>query len=586
MIKRYNLENFDEHARTCGSLTPRSVEACHAQGIEPDELLVKTVAWFKEVMTPVDAEIPKYAEKRFLHYEQNRQAKLRLVRQERNNIINASGGPAGTLQGDGFLAQQAENDARLKAEEVNLQKMQDRQMKKLNNMLAFEVQKQQTMSKFQESIDRQKAKEEADRQEKARIAKEKEIQMRIVQEEKKRREAVEAAESHRMAQKAYAAAQRKLELLQEEQERKKKELQQKAQEREIKAVERRRHLQAILAAQAEATRQRAEGMKAKEEERIAYMEEQRLLKKQQADQKAAAKNFMFQRAMQKNEEVLRQKREEFLVKESLAEERRQTFERQREEEKNERARAAAQKEAEIERAKHQSWLKLEQRKQRAYEKEERAQVRRDERARLQAIEDEKKRMLLAQKEVSRREAINNAQSILDQRVDDFLRKRANQTAKQDQANMERAKKLQEQKLQESLLQMDRQEHVTRMRRIKAYQKSQLLKKIALDNERVRMMKGQFAVLANKRADMRALADSQQSVLMANFEKLKKSGKMKYIDADQCDVVKLGLLDGNFSRTLPSRPKPPNTARANGNSTPRRRQSGGSSTPRAVRHHFS
>lgn len=30
----------------------RSVEACTAQGIEPEELVVKTVAWFKEHMTP------------------------------------------------------------------------------------------------------------------------------------------------------------------------------------------------------------------------------------------------------------------------------------------------------------------------------------------------------------------------------------------------------------------------------------------------------------------------------------------------------------------------------------------------------
>lgn len=564
-----SLDDFDEHARWSQINSPRSLEACAAQGIEPEELLVRTVAYFKEHSTPVEAEIPHYAEKRFLHYEENRQAKLKLCRQERQNII--TGGSRGSdavehqdsSSSDAIKLAQQKADARLQAEHVNMEKMQQRQMKKLNNMLAFEVLKQQTVNKFQASIDRQATREREEQIARANEAKEKELQMKLVVEEKRRKDEQEAHNSRLQAQKAYAEAQRKMDQIAEEREKKKKEAAERANEREILTIERRRHLEAIQKAQMDSIQARAAVMAEKEEERLAIMEQVRQEKIRETAEKAAQKALLLQRASERNDQLMRQKREEFLVKEQHAEERRQAFEQHREEEKVQRARMAVQKEMELERAKQFAQAKLEEKRNQYYTKEERAEQRRQERERERQKEQYQLKLKIEAKERGRLDAIQSAQNMIDMRVNDLLEKRATLEEKQQAAISARQKEQQEAKLQEQLLQMDRQEHVVRMRRIKQYQKSKLLQKIALDAERVETMQRSYAILAQKRAEMRALGDLQQTALMDNFNKLKKSGRMADIDTDNCDVVKLGLLNANFnfSKTAPMRPpRPPYSAR--------------------------
>lgn len=45
-----SLENFDEHGRSRPILnSPRSIEACKRQGIDPSELLIKTMEEIKRI---------------------------------------------------------------------------------------------------------------------------------------------------------------------------------------------------------------------------------------------------------------------------------------------------------------------------------------------------------------------------------------------------------------------------------------------------------------------------------------------------------------------------------------------------------
>jgi hypothetical protein len=83
-----SLENFDIHARTKPILnSPRSIEACRRQGIEPEELVTKTLEQIRHIYKDSFND-RKSLEVKLEHYETRRKAKLELVRKERMEIIN------------------------------------------------------------------------------------------------------------------------------------------------------------------------------------------------------------------------------------------------------------------------------------------------------------------------------------------------------------------------------------------------------------------------------------------------------------------------------------------------------------------
>lgn len=83
-----SLENFDERGRSRPILnSPRSMEACKRQGIDPSELITKTVEEIKRIYKD-GMNDKKSLEIKMQHYESRRKNKLEVVRKERNDIIN------------------------------------------------------------------------------------------------------------------------------------------------------------------------------------------------------------------------------------------------------------------------------------------------------------------------------------------------------------------------------------------------------------------------------------------------------------------------------------------------------------------
>ena len=84
-----SLENFDEYNIEAPLLTsPRSLEACLRQGLEPEELVFRYVDSFAETGVSPDLQ-----EIRWKHYEKKRLDKLAHVREERHKLVQSGWAP-------------------------------------------------------------------------------------------------------------------------------------------------------------------------------------------------------------------------------------------------------------------------------------------------------------------------------------------------------------------------------------------------------------------------------------------------------------------------------------------------------------
>lgn len=88
VVKQYgrSIENFDPYSARKPILdSPRSIEACRRQGIEPAELLVKKL---EEIKAMFSGEIldRKALEIRLQHYEEKRREKVRLLLEVENTM--------------------------------------------------------------------------------------------------------------------------------------------------------------------------------------------------------------------------------------------------------------------------------------------------------------------------------------------------------------------------------------------------------------------------------------------------------------------------------------------------------------------
>ena len=87
--KRISLENFDDSSKDAALInTPRSLEACRRQGIEPHEIVYTTLKRYKKSLgVEANQLTPQILQLRFEHFDQRRKEKIQILNQERNNII-------------------------------------------------------------------------------------------------------------------------------------------------------------------------------------------------------------------------------------------------------------------------------------------------------------------------------------------------------------------------------------------------------------------------------------------------------------------------------------------------------------------
>jgi len=81
------LETFDPTSHKEPALTsPRSLEACRRQGIHPSELIIRNTQEIKEMYKEKNLDNEGY-ELMARHYEERRREKVRVLREERLQLI-------------------------------------------------------------------------------------------------------------------------------------------------------------------------------------------------------------------------------------------------------------------------------------------------------------------------------------------------------------------------------------------------------------------------------------------------------------------------------------------------------------------
>lgn len=92
------MENFNQNSSKLPILdSPRSIEACKRQGIRPDELIVKTLEDIKKMYNYKILDEKSLLLKQS-HYEERRKEKIRVLLEERNQLIEEE--KSGILQID------------------------------------------------------------------------------------------------------------------------------------------------------------------------------------------------------------------------------------------------------------------------------------------------------------------------------------------------------------------------------------------------------------------------------------------------------------------------------------------------------
>ena len=554
---RVSVANFNDRASVCLIDSPRSLAAMARLGIDGAELLYRAPG-HRSFVEGVDAQtaelLPDYIQRRHGHYEAKRQAKLRALREERQAAIedeqagyehDAYSSPMGAHRGsDSHLVAQARERAStaLEMEKQEVARMQQRLLTKLNNTLAFEIRRAQTLDRAQSKVEYAQSRSEAERQARAQQQAEREMASKHAVAEQQRRLAEEAEERRRMNEEAWIESQRQAKQKQDE-ERERRRLDRMAQvDARNRGEEKRLQLEAIQEMQRQTIAAKEAELQRKENQRLAADAEQR---RQQAEFNEAQQRYhrdKLEQAAHRAAQIAEQKRQRWTEKEMLAEQKRAEFEADRAWEREQMRLRGLQKEEQLRQAQAQADAIQRAKAEATLAKEQAAADRLAERERVRAMDEHERRAWQAERDAQRRQILEQSYEMREQRGSQILAKRAQLNARSNSAMRRREAEIRERKLAEQMLAEDRKEQVARMARVQAHQRDQLLQRIQSDRDRIDSLQQQSQQLAAERLKLRDMAERQQAELLAKFEKLKAHPeRLRNLDPDHVDVVKMGFL---------------------------------------------
>ena len=551
-----SLDSFNEQAAQCPINSPRSLAAMHRLGISAAELQYRPPSHrsFVEGVDSQTAELVQdYVQRRFEHFEHKRQAKIQALREERQAAIReemeSGDGPlashrSGSSNGESRLVAQARDRAStaIEMEKEEIARMQQRLFTKLNNALAFEIRRAQTLDRAQSKVEYANHRAEAEKQHRADLQAEKELQAQQAVSEQQRRLAQEAEARRALNEQAWADSQR-LAAAKQEQERERRRLEKQAQaDMRDRAEEKRLHLESIQENQRQHARAKEAELARKEEERIRGVEEQR---RQLAEFHAEQQRHLqtkLEHAGSRAAQLAEAKRRRFEEKEAAAEAKRREYEEDRAWEREQVRRRALDKEEHLRATQAQAEAILRSKAETTLAKEQAVAERLAQRQRDRALEEEERRSWLADREAARRKVLESSVHRREERGNAILSKRAESDARSDQAMRKREAEIKQRKLSEQLLAEDRKEQVARMARIQQNQRDQLLARIQADRERVDSLQNQSLQLTQQRAKLRDMAERQQVQVLEQFARLRADpSKLKHLDPTNVDVVRMGFL---------------------------------------------
>ncbi|MEW5303604.1 MAG: hypothetical protein WDW36_006280 [Sanguina aurantia] len=300
--------------------SPRSVEACFRLGIDPVEIQFRPASLYRR-----NGEDDSIAQMRYERSEQFRQDRIRSLIEERKALIDEgwTGEPEGGRGGGGGGRKGEASSGMVEKERQRLEVLKRRQERDLQQMLQYEVTRKGLLEKQQrkvEQMDRRAAELQRHKagNDAAWAKRQQELELTKMREE----QALER-EGKRIAEERF---QRERELQQreaEEDKRRKKEAFLRELERRQKTEDARRDTDAILAQQAEEVRLRKVRMEAQDAERARRLDAEAKETARRNGEKRQQAQLRISSAISANRHLMQQKREEFNRRESANESRRQ-----------------------------------------------------------------------------------------------------------------------------------------------------------------------------------------------------------------------------------------------------------------------
>lgn len=279
-----SLENLDEYNIEPPLLTsPRSLEACLRQGLEPEELIFRYFDSFAEQNVAADLQ-----EIRWKHYERKRLEKLAQVREERQRLVAIGWQPPPPKKGgakslntsamtDGNdTADDHEKSTAALKEQRAIESMKARRQQELEQMVAYELKLSSVAEEQERALEIERQKEAQRQREATKRQKVWEEMQRAKEVQKARDEERQERHRKRLAQEEFEKEQaRKREADRQEKERIAKARLREAQAKEARE-EQKRQTEAIIEEQMRQVEIRRQQMKEKDERRIAEMEAQKV----------------------------------------------------------------------------------------------------------------------------------------------------------------------------------------------------------------------------------------------------------------------------------------------------------------------
>lgn len=496
------------------SATPRLLEACRRQGIDPSELETPAKGYFRRLLgrgTP--KEIVRMHKE---HYEERRKEKLQLVLEERKRILQESprrlASSASVPDSNLFLLshERQKLDALRRRQEIEFQQIQ--QHEELQQAL-----RQRLEAKAAHALAQHQKHQEAVE------ANRREAEERRLREEERKRTLEEARqeEIRQIKELHFEQEQRKLRADTE----KARMIRQAARLREEEAKRKQEELQAqterILNDQREAVEAKRREMDLRDRQRLKALASRMKRQRARNEAKRRRKEAKLRTAKANLAEILASQRLQFEEKQAESEQRRLEFEHRRELLRQQTALKAAYKQAQIAQILTQS-ERLEAQKLAEYRsKMEKAEEKQRELAEIAENERRIKAEIEQEKEQERLQVLTRNAALEAEKKAEFLLKQRETEAQMTAFRLQQAwqKRLQHEKLR--LKRQDRVEEVERVRKMREYRKEQTQERLKTEDLRSERVKEARQALVDMRMQLRREIDRKKEEIKREFEAKKR-----------------------------------------------------------------
>lgn len=545
------LDNFDDERTTAPIFTsPRSIEACRMQGIEPQDLVKRPLEYFfthsVHTRTPALADDLALVEKRAARYEKNRQLQLRSARAQRQELIDAGlhgvhggmslktrsfcrspiGAKLSMSRHDAASSSAQQAFTVIEREKKELKRMQQRQAAEVQQMLQFELKMAELHA------ERERAEREKKRQDEL-LVRDRTRRQRESDELKRRRE-LERAEEHkrelelarREAQEKQAEAMRREQRLRQEEERRRRDAQRAELERQRRQEEQRAQTELVQLAQIRDVEQKEREIARRDARRRQQLEATKRLKALEVAEKQQRNKLRITSVL--TDSALRQtlQQQDAARKQALSDARRDQFEAERLAREAELRLQAQRKREAIDMVQQQLELQETQRRERLL------QLERDAAQRLAMQELEKHRERERQKrdeqraEDERRQAYVRMETQL-QLKQAAVRAKADEKAIATQRMLAHKRQSMRARLHDAQLREEEiQAALARKHKADAYKTELLLSRIESDNARTRELKAQRERLVRRRQQIKQRASREKQEILDSFYRMKVTKKFE------------------------------------------------------------